>query len=146
SYYDGSTTPVFQLNFTGHVTYDSFAFPGILPTPINVYGTPGNDDLSGGPGDHVYGFAGSDIIFADAAAHVFAGPGADLIFVEVSLPRSSWGDFTGGIHGGDGSDLLILQIGDSDLTLDAAQGKLFSPIGDVLFTFDGIKSYQTGVI
>ena len=144
SYFDGLSAPVFQLSFTGHVTYDSFAFPGILPTPIHVYGTAGDDDLSGGPGDFINGYTGSDLIFADAAAHVFAGRGDDLIVLGVSLPRSSWDDFTGAIHGGDGSDLLILEIGDYDLTLDATQGKLFSPIGDVLFTFDGIESYQTG--
>ena len=41
----GSTTPVFQLKFTGHVEYDQSAFVGIAPNPFGEP-TEGHDQLS----------------------------------------------------------------------------------------------------
>jgi Ca2+-binding RTX toxin-like protein len=157
SYYQGSSTPVFQLEFTGHVTYSSAAFPGISK-PIN--GTGGDDDLSadvggsiinGGTGndfifgdfngavDYLYGDAGDDFISADGHDHIFGGAGSDFIIVD------NVDELSGEIDGGDGSDLLMLQLGDEGI-LNATTGELVDPSGRVLFTFTGIESFQTGGI
>jgi Ca2+-binding RTX toxin-like protein len=155
SYYQGSSTPVFQVKFTGHVTYSEAAFPGIS-SPIN--GTAGDDDLSAGPGgsivnggagddfifgdfngavDFLFGDAGGDVIFADGHDHVFGGVGSDFIVVD------NTDDLAGEINGGDGSDILVLQLSDEG-TVDAAGGRVTDTGGRLLFTFTGIESFQTG--
>ena len=157
SYYEGSSTPVFQVQFSGEVTYSEAAFLGISK-PIN--GTGGDDDLSAGAGgaivnggtgddflfgdfngavDYLYGDKGDDVIFADGHDHVFGGMGSDLIVVD------NIDQLTGEIDGGDGSDLLILQLGDEGV-LNAATGALVDASGNTLFTFTGIESFQTGGI
>jgi Ca2+-binding RTX toxin-like protein len=81
SYHDGSSTPVFQLKFTGNVHYDRNGFesiaPGSAPTEgdDDVVGTAnadtvdllgGSDTYSGlGGNDSVAGGSGNDQIFGD---------------------------------------------------------------------------------
>ena len=158
SYYEGSSTPVFQVTFAGPVTYSKAAFPGIS-APIN--GTGGDDDLSagssgsivnGGNGndfifgdfngavDYLYGDAGGDSMFADGHDHVFGGTGSDVIIVDTT------GERTGEINGGDGSDLLILELDVEGGVLNAASGELVDAGSNMLFTFSGIESFQTGGI
>jgi Ca2+-binding RTX toxin-like protein len=156
SYYQGSSTPVFQVQFTGHVTYSEAAFPGIVK-PVN--GTGGDDDLGAGAGgsivnggtgddflfgdfngaiDYLYGDAGADTIFADGHDHVFGGAGSDFIVVDSDEGPA------GEINGGDGSDILVMELDVGGGVLDIAAGKLVDAGGQVLFTFSGIESFQTG--
>ena len=121
-YYQGSSTPVFEVQFTGLVTYSEAAFPGISK-PINgtggddnlgagadgsiVNGGTGNDFLFGdfnGAVDYLYGDAGGDVIFADGHDHAFGGAGSDVIVVD------NTDEIAGEINGGEGSDLLILEL------------------------------------
>lgn len=156
SYYQGSSTPVFQLKFAGHVSYSEAAFLGIS-IPIN--GTGGDDNLAadtdgsiinGGTGDdfifgdfngavdYLFGDAGSDFIFADGHDRVFGGTGSDLIVV------SNTDELIGEFNGGNGSDLLILHLELEGGVLNAATGELVDASGQLLFTFSGIESFQTG--
>jgi len=156
SYYQGSSTPIFQLEFTGNVTWSDAAFLGISK-PIN--GTGGDDSLSAGPSgsilnggtgndflsgdfngavDYLYGDAGDDFIFADGHDHVFGGSGSDLIFVDTI------DELAGEINGGDGSDLVILELDVPGGVINAAAGTFVDAGGQLLFTFSGIESFQTG--
>lgn len=154
SYYQGSGLAVFEVKFTGLVTFSETAFLGIY-APID--GTAGDDDLSGsgtihgrrgsdflfgnfnGTVDYLYGDAGDDVIFAEGHDHVFGGDGSDFIVVD------NTDELTGEINGGDGSDFLVLQL-DVEGVLNASTGRFVDASGQALFTVSGIEGFQTGGI
>jgi Ca2+-binding RTX toxin-like protein len=138
SYYQGSSTAVFQLKFTGDVTY-SEQFFGILPTPVTIYGTPGDDFLSAGPGDTLHARPGDDFIFADSSAHVFGGAGSDWIEVEPSSVNGLIGQF----DGRDGHDVLVLNYGEGNV-INANAGTYVDDNDNLLLTFTNIEQFNGG--
>lgn len=132
SYYEGSSTPVFQLKFTGNVHYDTDNFRGINPTPFPtefddlVEGTPnsdtvnllggddiyrgleGNDSIAGGSGDdNLYGFEGNDTIRGGSGAdYVSGGSGNDTLYGGTGNDDLQGGGDSDIVYGGDGNDLL----------------------------------------
>lgn len=120
SYYQGSATPIFQVQFAGNVQYDKFAFLGLS---ISHFPTDGEDILTGTlHNDIIVGGGGNDTIDGDHGFDRagFSGNRADYIIttdytylIDPSLATTTVQQIGGG---GDGTDTLtnveILEFAD----------------------------------
>ena len=129
SYYEGSSTPVFQLKFTGNVHYDKDNFDGIVPSPVPtetddaVVGTANADTINLLGGDDTYrGFGGND--------SVSGGSGRDQIngdFGNDNIRGGSGSDF---LDGGNGDDILYGGTENDVVIGDSGKDSLYGGQGD----------------
>lgn len=117
SYYQGSSTPVFQVQFKGEVRYSAEAFLGIVrpvgPTEQgdNLTGTSGNDvlDLLGG-NDTYDGLAGNDTIRGGAGNdRLKGGDNNDTIYGGAGNDTIIGGRHGDNLYGGTGADRFVYQ-------------------------------------
>nr|WP_294168619.1 hypothetical protein [uncultured Sphingomonas sp.] len=115
SYLQGSSTPVFQVQFKGEVRYSADAFLGIVrpagPTEGNdkLTGTAGNDtvDLLGG-NDSYDGLGGNDTIRGGAGNDLLrGGSNDDTIFGGQGNDTIIGGTHGDNLHGGTGADRFV---------------------------------------
>jgi Ca2+-binding RTX toxin-like protein len=131
SYYQGSSTPVFQVQFKGEVRYSAEAFLGIVrpvgPTEQgdNLTGTAGNDviDLLGG-NDTYDGLAGNDTIRGGGGNDLLkGGDNNDTIFGGAGNDTIVGGRHGDDLYGGTGADRFVHQDrADSAPFLDSSPG------------------------
>ena len=131
SYYDGSSTPVFQLKFTGNVHYDRDAFLGISPSHSP---TEGDDDVFGTPNADNINLLGGDDLFIGNEGNDFVSGGSGNDHLEGDegnddLRGGSGNDF---IAGGAGDDFISGHTGDD--TLQGSRGN---------DTLNGNRGYDT---
>ncbi len=114
SYHQGSTAPVFQIEFKGLVSYSATAFLGIV-VPANptegddsLSGTAGNDtiDLLGG-NDRYDGYGGNDVINGGGGNDTLSGgTGNDYLRGDSGNDRLTGGAGDDILQGFEGSDVL----------------------------------------
>jgi Ca2+-binding RTX toxin-like protein len=131
SYYQGSSTPVFQVQFKGEVRYSAEAFLGIVrpvgPTEQadNLTGTSGNDviDLLGG-NDTYDGLAGNDTVRGGGGNDLLkGGDNNDTIFGGAGNDTIVGGRHGDNLYGGTGADRFVYQDrADSAPFLDSSPG------------------------
>jgi Ca2+-binding RTX toxin-like protein len=116
SIYQGSSTPVFQVKFTGHVEYDQSAFPTISE-PFDLFPTEGNDQIIGTPNADTIDLLGGDDFYAgrDGDDTVAGGSGNDFIGGEGGNDNIRGGSGDDAINGGTGVDILYGGTGNDTL-------------------------------
>ena len=95
-----------------------FAPPAMTTLDMLLYGTPGEDFLSGGSGDdriygyagpdHLHGYTGDDFIFGgDGPDEIKGGVGNDTLYGGAGKDRLWGGKGADYVHGGDGNDKIV---------------------------------------
>ena len=132
-----------NIEFTDGVIWDR---EDLMEKVSEVYGTSGNDKLSGT--GEVYGYKIDETFYAgDGNDTVLGGDGEDIIYGEGGADRISGGRgndiLVGGIgddilDGGDGTDIYVYNRGDGNDTIDSWDMSA-GHIGDKIVFGEGIK-------
>ncbi len=147
SYYQGSSTPVFQLKFTGEVHYDSNAFIGISvsqsPTQGDdqVVGTASGDTIDLLGGDDTYNFSGTGAGGDDSIA---GGSGDDQIFGGDGHDTLRGGSGNDYISGGSDNDILYGGTGNDSVFGDLGNDVLYGGDGNDIISGDQGDDFVSG--
>ena len=172
SYYQGSSTPVFQLKFTGFVDFTDISFLGISVSHVPTEGDDhivtsssaetidllGGDDffvslggfvsVAGGSGnDQIFGGGASETLRGGSGDDLIAGfQGADILYGGPGNDEL-FGEFgSDTLYGGDGNDLLSEGVGsdgDDILAGQAGDDRMEGGVGND--TLNGGAGYDTAL-
>jgi Ca2+-binding RTX toxin-like protein len=145
SYYEqGSSTPVFQLKFTGNVHYDiDVFFNGIDPSPIP---TEGDDAVFGNEGNETFNLFGGDDLYqafgGGGDKFIAGGNGNDSIISGSGNDNLSGGSGADGIDGYFGNDSIRGNAGNDHLAGGFGTDTLYGGDGDDVLNGDVVDFFH----
>ncbi|KOR30192.1 hypothetical protein TI03_00120 [Achromatium sp. WMS1] len=149
---DLQSNGAYEVTFGNGVVLDNSdnPFAGITSGEFNFtiaqYGTPGDDNLTGGQGnDSIYALAGNDIVHADSGDDfVDGGPGDDSLYGETGNDTFNGGDGNDILNGGSGADQMRGGIGDDTYWVDNAGDIVMEEENAGMDTVNSSISYTLG--